>query len=49
MISSSSAFAHGVRPRDGAVHVCYCHSPFRYVYSRASDALSEMPAPRAAR
>ena len=32
VISSSSAFAHGVRPGPGAVHVCYCHSPFRYVW-----------------
>ena len=32
VISSSSAFAHGVRPAGDAVHVCYCHSPFRYVW-----------------
>jgi glycosyltransferase involved in cell wall biosynthesis len=32
IISSSSAFAHGVRPRPGAVHVCYCYTPFRYVW-----------------
>jgi glycosyltransferase involved in cell wall biosynthesis len=32
VISSSSAFAHGVRPPRDAVHVSYCHSPFRYVW-----------------
>jgi glycosyltransferase involved in cell wall biosynthesis len=32
VISSSSAFAHGVRPGAGAVHISYCHSPFRYVW-----------------
>jgi glycosyltransferase involved in cell wall biosynthesis len=32
VISSSSAFAHGVRPPPDAVHVSYCHSPFRYVW-----------------
>jgi glycosyltransferase involved in cell wall biosynthesis len=32
VISSSSAFAHGVRPEPDAVHVCYCHSPFRYIW-----------------
>jgi glycosyltransferase involved in cell wall biosynthesis len=32
VISSSSAFAHGVRPAPEAVHVAYCHSPFRYVW-----------------
>jgi len=32
VISSSSAFAHGVTPAPGAVHISYCHSPFRYVW-----------------
>jgi glycosyltransferase involved in cell wall biosynthesis len=32
VISSSSAFAHGVRPASDAVHISYCHSPFRYVW-----------------
>jgi glycosyltransferase involved in cell wall biosynthesis len=32
VISSSSAFAHGVRPAPDAVHISYCHSPFRYVW-----------------
>ena len=45
VISSSSAFAHGVRPAAGAVHVCYCHSPFRYVWHERSMALGELPRP----
>ena len=45
VISSSSAFAHGVRPDPGAVHVCYCHSPFRYVWHERETALHELPAP----
>ncbi len=32
IVSSSSAFAHGVRVPVGARHVCYCHSPFRYAW-----------------
>jgi glycosyltransferase involved in cell wall biosynthesis len=32
VISSTSAFAHGVRPTPEAIHVSYCHSPFRYVW-----------------
>jgi glycosyltransferase involved in cell wall biosynthesis len=32
VISSSSAFAHGVCPAPDAVHVSYCHSPFRYAW-----------------
>jgi glycosyltransferase involved in cell wall biosynthesis len=45
VVSSSSAFAHGVRPRPGALHVCYCHSPFRYVWFERDRALSECPRP----
>ena len=45
VISSSSAFAHGVRPGPEAVHICYCHSPFRYAWHERSLALTEVPAP----
>jgi glycosyltransferase involved in cell wall biosynthesis len=43
VVSSSSAFAHGVRPDIGAVHVCYCHNPFRYVWHERDLALREVP------
>ena len=43
IVSSSSAFAHGVRPDPGAQHVCYCHSPFRYVWHERDTALGELP------
>jgi glycosyltransferase involved in cell wall biosynthesis len=43
LISSSSAFAHGARVPAGAVHVCYCHSPFRYVWHEHARALAETP------
>ncbi len=43
VVSSSSAFAHGVRPREGAVHLCYCHSPFRYAWHKRETALGEVP------
>ena len=36
VVTSSSAFAQGVRPGPGATHICYCHSPFRYIGSSAS-------------
>lgn len=32
VISSSHAFAKVVRRRTGAIHVCYCHSPPRYLW-----------------
>jgi glycosyltransferase involved in cell wall biosynthesis len=41
VLSSSSAFAHGVRVPSGAVHVCYCHAPFRYAWYEQDRALAE--------
>jgi glycosyltransferase involved in cell wall biosynthesis len=32
VVSSSSAWAHGVIAPEAAVHVCYCHNPFRYAW-----------------
>jgi glycosyltransferase involved in cell wall biosynthesis len=43
LVSSSSAFAHGLRPGAGALHVCYCHSPFRYAWHERDRALAETP------
>jgi glycosyltransferase involved in cell wall biosynthesis len=45
VVSSSSAFAQGVRPGPGAFHVCYCHSPFRYAWLEQERALAECPRP----
>lgn len=44
VVSSSSAFAHGLTVPPGAVHVCYCHAPFRYAWYEQDRALSEAPA-----
>ncbi|HUB74378.1 MAG TPA: glycosyltransferase [Solirubrobacteraceae bacterium] len=43
VLSSSSAFAHGVSVPEGAVHVCYCHTPFRYAWYAQERALGETP------
>ena len=43
VVSSSSAFAHGVRPDPGAVHVCYCHAPFRYVWNERETGVAQVP------
>lgn len=32
ILSSSSGYAKGVRRRPDAVHVCYCHTPMRWVW-----------------
>ncbi|MDP1846853.1 MAG: glycosyltransferase [Solirubrobacteraceae bacterium] len=38
VVSSSHAFAVGARPRRaGAVHLCYCYTPIRYVWQRGVD------------
>jgi glycosyltransferase involved in cell wall biosynthesis len=37
LISSSSAAIKGLRPPPGVPHLCYCHSPARYIWSRTAD------------
>jgi glycosyltransferase involved in cell wall biosynthesis len=44
VISSSSAWSHGVLVDPEAVHVCYCHNPFRYAWSEREATLSARPA-----
>jgi len=41
VLSSSHAVAKGVRPRPGALHLCYCHSPMRYAWDLESTYLEE--------
>lgn len=41
IVTSTSAFAHGVWPAPGAVHVAYCHSPFRYAWHERERTLAE--------
>lgn len=37
LISTSSAAIKGMRAPDGVPHLCYCHSPARYVWSLAEE------------
>jgi glycosyltransferase involved in cell wall biosynthesis len=41
VLSSSSAWAHAVLCDEEAVHVCYCHNPFRYAWNERQRALAE--------
>ena len=41
ILSSSSGYAKGVRKKKGAVHVNYCHTPMRWVWSYDSYAARE--------
>lgn len=40
VLSSSSAWAHGVIPEENAIHVCYCHNPFRYAWNERDATLA---------
>ena len=45
VVSSSSAFIKGLRVPEGARHVCYCHSPTRYLWDWSERYLAqEVPA-----
>jgi glycosyltransferase involved in cell wall biosynthesis len=39
VVSSSSAWAHGVLVDPGTAHVCYCHNPFRYAWNEREQTL----------
>jgi glycosyltransferase involved in cell wall biosynthesis len=49
IVSSSSAWAHAVIYDESAVHVSYCHNPFRYVWNDRDTTLAQRdPITRAA-
>jgi glycosyltransferase involved in cell wall biosynthesis len=37
IISSESGPAKGIVPPAGAIHICYCHSPMRYIWNMYHD------------
>src|SRR5438105_11041538 len=41
IISSSSGYAKGIRKRRDAIHICYCHTPMRWVWRYAEYAERE--------
>jgi glycosyltransferase involved in cell wall biosynthesis len=47
IISSSSAFAHGITVPEGSAHLCYCYTPMRYAWHERERAILSVP--RAAR
>ncbi len=49
VVSSSSGWAHGVIASESALHVCYCHNPFRYAWNERERTLARFdPVRRAA-
>jgi hypothetical protein len=49
VISDASAFAKGVRVPKGTPHICYLHTPTRYLWSDEADYLKHAPVPGWAR
>lgn len=45
LVTSSSAFAHGISADPATAHVVYCHSPFRYAWHEIDRAVGEAPRP----
>lgn len=45
VVSSSSAFSKGVITQPGTKHICYCHTPTRYLWSDTHGYISELRAP----
>jgi glycosyltransferase involved in cell wall biosynthesis len=45
VLSSTSAFAKGVITRPETLHVCYCHTPTRYLWSDTHSYISELGLP----
>jgi glycosyltransferase involved in cell wall biosynthesis len=43
IISSSHCVAKGVIPPPGAAHVCYCHTPMRYLWDQRQQYLGRVP------
>ncbi len=46
VISSASAFAKGVVTSANGIHICYCHTPTRYLWNDAKSYIEELHAPR---
>lgn len=45
VISDSASFAKGVITRPDALHICYCHTPTRYVWDDSQKYISEFSLP----
>jgi len=45
VLSSSHCVAKGARPGDGALSVCYSHTPMRYMWDRFDDYFGDRPWP----
>lgn len=49
VLSSSSAFSKGAITKSTTLHICYCHTPTRYLWSDTHSYIREVHAPRLAK
>lgn len=49
VISSSSSFAKGVIAAPGSLHICYCHTPTRFLWQERLGYLNDLPQPKIVR
>lgn len=47
VLSSASAFAKGVVTRPDALHICYCHTPTRYLWTETHSYIKDLRTNRA--
>ena len=45
VLSDSSAFAKGVITKKPTVHICYCHTPTRYLWESMDEYVTSLPYP----
>ena len=45
IVSSTSAFSKGIIPPQDAIHICYCHTPTRYLWSDTHSYVEELQVP----
>ncbi|MGI8633245.1 MAG: glycosyltransferase [Solirubrobacterales bacterium] len=45
VISSAAMFAKSVQAPEGAVHICYCHTPVRYLWETRDSHIAALPQP----
>lgn len=45
VISSTSAFAKGIITQPNTLHLCYCHTPTRYLWTDTVDYIESLPYP----
>ncbi len=45
VVSSTSAFAKGIITRPDAIHICYCHTPTRFLWTDTHSYVSDLRVP----